>query len=245
MNRVGARGYMQFLGNTWRRGLGQREMEPRSSLPAADGQGYATDGDGDGDADPWSWPDAAHSAARYLRALGVNGDPEHALYGYNRSHVYVSEVLNVATTYRATVETAATRYAGSPGNVPLTAVEGIMVHVQLAGQVGGLVRAARGDGLALSGTGYRSPQRQLELRRQNCGTSQYAIYEMPSSGCSPPTARPGTSNHELGLAIDFSCDGVLIRSRSSECFAWLAANAPRFGLHNFPIEPWHWSIDGT
>ena len=42
------------------------------------------------------------------------------------------------------------------------------------------------------------------VRRANCGSSNYAIYQMPASACSPPTARPGTSMHEQGLAIDFT-----------------------------------------
>jgi D-alanyl-D-alanine carboxypeptidase len=244
MNSAGARGFMQFLGDTWRRGLGQHEMEPRSSPPAANGRGYATDGDGDGDADPWSWPDAANSAARYLVALGVTRDPARALLGYNHSQAYVSQVLAVAASYRAAGAGAA-GYEGTPGHVPLTTVDGITVHSQVAAQVAGLVEAARADGYLLGGTGYRAPARQIELRRAHCGSSQYAIYEMPSSQCSPPTARPGSSKHELGLAVDFSCDGALIRSRSSACFAWMSANAPRFGLHNLPSEPWHWSVDGT
>jgi hypothetical protein len=137
----------------------------------------------------------------------------------------------------------AAAYEGTPGNVPLATVENITVHTQIAGQVAGLLRAARADGHTLAGGGYRSPQRQIELRRAHCGTSRYAIYEMPSSRCSPPTARPGSSNHELGLAIDFDCDGSLIRTRSSACFQWMAANAPSFGLHNLPSEPWHWSYN--
>jgi D-alanyl-D-alanine carboxypeptidase len=246
INRVGARGYMQFLGGTWRRALGQRELEPRLSPPAGNGAGYATDGDGDGDADPWSWPDAANSAARYLVALGVNQDTERALFGYNRSQAYVTDVLGIALTYRASAGVAgATSYEGTPGNVPLATVEGITVHRQIAPQVAAIVQEARADGFRLSGGGFRSPQRQIELRRQNCGTSRYAIYDMPSSQCSPPTARPGSSNHEMGLAVDFSCNGTLIRSRSSACFAWMSANAPRFGLHNLPQEPWHWSTDGS
>jgi D-alanyl-D-alanine carboxypeptidase/Transglycosylase-like domain len=126
----------------------------------------------------------------------------------------------------------------------LVTVEGITVADEIASEVQALVQAARGAGHELTGSGYRSPQRQIELRRQNCGSSDYAIYEMPSSSCSPPTARPGTSNHEQGLAVDFSCNGSLIRSRSSSCFAWLSANALHLGLHNMPSEPWHWSVDG-
>jgi hypothetical protein len=139
----------------------------------------------------------------------------------------------------------AAAYEGSPGNVPLTTVENITIHTDIADQVVALVQAARADGHTLTGGGYRSPERQIELRRAHCGTTNYAINEMPASRCTPPTARPGSSNHELGLAIDFECDGALIRSRSSACFVWMAANAPSFGLVNLPSEPWHWSVDGT
>jgi hypothetical protein len=141
--------------------------------------------------------------------------------------------------------TGAAGFEGAPGDVPLTNVEGITVHTDIAPQVAALVAAARADGHELTGSGYRSPERQIELRRAHCGTSHYAIYEMPSSECTPPTARPGSSNHELGLAVDFDCDGTLIHTRSSECFTWLAANGPTFGLHNLPSEPWHWSVNGN
>jgi hypothetical protein len=127
----------------------------------------------------------------------------------------------------------------------LTTVDGITVDGQIAPQVHQLVVAARSGGYQLTGTGYRTPERQIELRRQHCGASHYAIYEMPAGQCSPPTARPGTSLHEQGLAVDFSCDGALIESRTSACFTWMAANAPTLGLHNLPSEPWHWSVDGS
>ncbi len=132
----------------------------------------------------------------------------------------------------------------APGNVTHTTVEGITVNAEIAPQVQQLVQAARRSGYQLTGTGYRSRHRQIELRRQNCGTSHYAIYEAPPSSCSPPTARPGTSNHERGLAIDFSCDGTLIRSRSSACHHWLADHAATYGLYPLNSEPWHWSHDG-
>jgi peptidoglycan hydrolase CwlO-like protein len=121
---------------------------------------------------------------------------------------------------------------------------GIRVHSSISGNVASLVAAARGAGLNLGGDGWRSSDGQVALRRSNCGSSHYAIWEMPSSDCSPPTARPGASMHERGLAIDFVCNGSLITSRSSECFQWLAANAPSYGLQNLPSEPWHWSTNG-
>lgn len=51
---------------------------------------------------------------------------------------------------------------------------------------------------------FRTREEQVQLRRQNCGTSDYAIYHMPSGLCHPATAIPGTSMHERGLAADLS-----------------------------------------
>jgi len=134
--------------------------------------------------------------------------------------------------------------AGGSARLDLVTVGGITVNAAIAGQVEALLAAAEADGITFTGGGYRSSERQVELRRQHCGTSYYAVYEMPSSQCSPPTARPGRSMHERGLAIDFNCGGELVDSRSDPCFQWLDANAARFGLANLPSEPWHWSTNG-
>lgn len=107
-----------------------------------------------------------------------------------------------------------------------------------------LVDAAAANGLMLCGWGWRDPQRQVELRRAHCGASSYAIWHMPASQCSPPTARPGTSMHERGLAVDFTCNGGSITSRGNPCFVWLRNNAASYGLYNLPSEPWHWSTNG-
>jgi LAS superfamily LD-carboxypeptidase LdcB len=135
--------------------------------------------------------------------------------------------------------------SGSLATVSCPGGGSITVDSSLSGNLQAMLDAAAADGLYLCGGGYRDPSAQIELRRQNCGTSDYAIYEAPSSSCSPPTARPGTSNHEQGLAIDFTCDGGGTISSSSPCFAWLVDNAASYGLYNLPSEPWHWSNDGT
>jgi peptidoglycan hydrolase CwlO-like protein len=121
----------------------------------------------------------------------------------------------------------------------------ITVAGSIAGNVQALLNAAANDGVSLcASSGWRSPQRQIELRRQNCGSSNYAVYYMPASQCSPPTARPGTSMHERGLAIDFSCNGGGAIRHGNECWNWLAAHADEYGLFNLPSEPWHWSTSG-
>ncbi len=127
----------------------------------------------------------------------------------------------------------------------LTTVNGITVASSIADRVRGLLNAASADGINLTGYGYRDFNAQIALRRQNCGTTQYAIWEMPPDACSPPTARPGYSYHERGLAIDFMANGRFINSRSNPGFIWLAANAGRFGFYNLPSEPWHWDTRGT
>ncbi len=100
--------------------------------------------------------------------------------------------------------------------------------------------AAAAAGVPLSGGGYRDPTQQIELRKQHCGTSYYAIYQMSSGSCRPPTAKPGTSQHEIGLAIDFSnC------SRGGAVYSWLKANAATYGFYNLPSESWHWSTTGS
>ena len=82
---------------------------------------------------------------------------------------------------------------------------------------------------------------QIAVRKANCGPTAYDIYEKPSKECSPPTAIPGTSQHEKGLAIDFeSCD-----TKPAACFKWLATNAKTYGFKNLPSEPWHWSTTGS
>lgn len=136
--------------------------------------------------------------------------------------------------------------AGSLATVACPAGGSITVDSALASGLTSLLAAASADGISYCGGGYRDPSAQIALREANCGTSYYDIYEAPSSSCSPPTARPGTSNHEQGLAIDFTCNGGgTIQSRSSSCFQWLDANAASYGLYNLPSEPWHWSNDGT
>lgn len=127
------------------------------------------------------------------------------------------------------------------GGISLCTVGGITVNCAIKSQLQSLLNAASASGLTLTGGGYRDPSAQIELRRQHCGTSYYAIYEMSPSACSPPTARPGFSQHEIGLAIDFSnCS-----SRSSACYRWLSANASSYGFYNLPGEPWHWSSTGN
>jgi LAS superfamily LD-carboxypeptidase LdcB len=145
-------------------------------------------------------------------------------------------------------DVAPSQITPAPGGLATVTCPGggsITVAGSISGNVQALLNDAAADGVTLCGGGYRDPQEQIELRRAHCGTSNYAIYEMPASQCSPPTAIPGTSMHEQGLAIDFTCNGGGTVSSSDECWNWLQANAVGYGLYNLPSEPWHWSTNGN
>jgi len=147
---------------------------------------------------------------------------------------------------------SASRGGGGGGGAPavisgggdIVSVNGIRVKSSIAGQLQALLNAASAAGINFSGGGYRDPAGQIAVRRNNCGSSDYAIYQMPASSCRPPTARPGSSMHEQGLAVDFTQNGSTL-SRGSSGFAWLKANGASYGFHNLPSEPWHWSTNGN
>ena len=133
--------------------------------------------------------------------------------------------------------------SGKPKNdievqvVPGTSID---IRAEYCTNVDNMVKAAAADGVKLDGNAFRSYDEQVDLRRRNCGSSNYAIIERPPGECSPPTARPGTSNHEGGVAIDFKgCS-----TRQTSCYKWLAGNAAKYGFKNYPKEAWHWSING-
>lgn len=149
-----------------------------------------------------------------------------------------------STPSRGRAAPAVDRQVAATAAGTIVSVRGIQVSSQIADQLAALLAAADADGVVLGGGGYRDPSAQVALRRSHCGTSDYAVYSMPPSQCSPPTARPGASMHERGLAVDFTYNGSLISSRSNPGFQWLQANAGRFGFYNLPSEPWHWSTNG-
>jgi multidrug efflux pump subunit AcrA (membrane-fusion protein) len=147
---------------------------------------------------------------------------------------------------QAEVNTAAGIQAPPGGvvSVPCPGGGSIQVAGDISKPVGRLLTDAAEAGITMCGNGYRDPNDQIAVRRANCGTSQYAIWQMPASYCSPPTARPGTSMHEQGLAIDFTVGGSTI-GYGSAAYDWLKAHAADYGLSNLPSEPWHWSTNGN
>ncbi|MBV9412357.1 MAG: D-alanyl-D-alanine carboxypeptidase family protein [Acidimicrobiia bacterium] len=140
--------------------------------------------------------------------------------------------------------TSSSSVVRTSGTICLSTVRGITVACSIAGKLDQMLGAAANDGFTFSGGGYRDPAQQIAVRQENCGSSQYAVYQEPPSDCHPPTAYPGTSMHEQGLAVDFIWNGSTISSHSSPAWQWLNAHAATYGFYNLPSEPWHWSVNG-
>ncbi len=121
-----------------------------------------------------------------------------------------------------------------------TTVYGVTVHKIVAFPFQRMVEDAKADGIAISGGGFRTKQRQIELRTMNGCPN---VWTAPASSCRVPTAIPGRSLHEIGLAVDITSGGRTINAKSP-AFTWLVRNAGRYGFVNLPSEAWHWSITG-
>jgi cell wall-associated NlpC family hydrolase len=115
-NPFGAAGPMQFgvggaAGDTW----GGTPIHPASEHTG----GYGIDGDGDGITDVYDPGDAIPSAAWFLQAHGAATDLQAAIFDWNHSAAYVSDVLSWAARYAAGGAPAVT--AASSPQCPLAA----------------------------------------------------------------------------------------------------------------------------
>ncbi len=180
--------------------------------------------------------------------------------------------LGVGVVDNATVSMGVGGPTGAPTPIAARSItscpEGIVsigsaqVCRTIAENVQKLFSEAASSGINLSVQGsWRPPERQIALRKQNCGSTEYDIYTKPSGQCKPPTAIPGTSNHEKGLALDLGIGGASFCynvaktvSAQTSCasgnagYNWLKANAAKYGLYNnisLTKEAWHWSTTGN
>ncbi len=117
-----------------------------------------------------------------------------------------------------------------------------------------LVQAATQDKINLMlASGYRSYQLQVAVYNAN-------VQKYGQAGADKQSARPGTSEHQTGLAADM--EPVSRQCETEQCFGdlpegqWLAANAYKYGfvIHyqenkdavtGYEYEPWHIRYVGT
>jgi len=162
----------------------------------------------------------------------------------DRGAASAEEMVQADSSSGSSAEAAADQQPEpTPTLATTVAISPIVVNAEIAGRVQALIGAARSDGINLHGSGYRTREDQITLRLAHCGTGGYDIFERPAGECSPPTARPGASEHELGLAVDFTENGEIL-AWGSPGYDWMVANAGAYGLINLPSEAWHWSTTG-
>jgi hypothetical protein len=131
-----------------------------------------------------------------------------------------------------TVAVSEPRVEGENGNLPaswLQEVAGVLLEPDAADAMADMMEHARRDGAVLALTdGYRTFEQQVTLK----ATKGHLA------------ARPGTSMHGWGLAVDFDM-------RVTD-FAWLREHAAGYGWIHPPWarpggskpEPWHWEFVG-
>ena len=110
---------------------------------------------------------------------------------------------------------------------------GLVVNSRVSAIVYAMAEAAKKNGVSLAAnSGFRTMAHQQELFAQNPNPARVAV--------------PGTSNHQMGLAIDFatlpSSPGPV---SGNAVWDWLSKNAVTYGYKNYPAEAWHWSPTGN
>jgi len=77
---------------------------------------------------------------------------------------------------------------------------------------------------------YRTFADQQRVYNENC----------PGGVCRILTARPGTSNHGFGIAVDFATPGLQRVKPGDKLYDWLVVNGPKYGFQRIKSESWHW-----
>ena len=125
----------------------------------------------------------------------------------------------------------------SNGQFGVTGADGgAVVNSRVSGAVYAMAESAKKDGLVLTATSsFRSMAHQQQLCNNNAGCR---------SGNYTMVGKPGTSNHQLGIAIDFS-EGSQTITKNTKTWQWLNSNASKFGYKPYSAEAWHWSPTGN
>ena len=114
-----------------------------------------------------------------------------------------------------------------------------LLNTQAAADFNRMVAAAKQDGVNITvSQGYR----KLGTPDEGCGGgfTQWCAWKKYKAGTGNLAAKPGTSNHGWGSAIDVE------NCRSgSKVHKWLVANSKTYGFYPLASESWHWDHRGS
>lgn len=119
-----------------------------------------------------------------------------------------------------------------------------------------MFNAARADGVyPIVASGYRTPEKQQSLMDEKIEEYKAQGYEAEAAKAEAKkwVAVPGTSEHQLGFAVDINADGI--QSAGYEVYDWLDAHAHEYGficrypqskteITGISNEPWHYRYVG-
>lgn len=162
---------------------------------------------------------------------------------------------NYCIAYQQQLATNKSLFGGTKGSWPGVSInDTVIIHNVRVGksietQARRLLDALVAANINFDGTtSWRTYEKQVELRKTN-GCPD--IINSPSNACKVPTAKPGTSRHEAGVAFDFQYEGKTLCFPNATCvkgtnplYDWLVANAEDYGFYKNSKEAWHWSVDG-
>lgn len=130
------------------------------------------------------------------------------------------------------------------------------IDSRIVGAYWDLVNAAKADGLNIYPiSGFRPHSTQISLFNARVEQARNDGYADPEAEAARHVAKPGTSEHELGLAVDFnSVDESYFRNTAEA--KWLAAHCAEYGfVIRYPedkesvtgiiYEPWHLRFVGV
>jgi hypothetical protein len=115
------------------------------------------------------------------------------------------------------------------------------VNVVYANNFLGLFKNARAAGhdLGAGGGSYLSMDGALARWRERCGDRPISDGYAKPPCVGNKIAPPGSSNHEIGLAVDLTCNGVSLGGGTTTrdqfdtndpCVSWVRSNSREFGL---------------
>jgi LAS superfamily LD-carboxypeptidase LdcB len=139
---------------------------------------------------------------------------------------------NLASTGEESTPGSAYYIEGSNGKA--------LVNSRVSGAVFDMISAAKNTHVSISATSaFRAMTHQTALcdGDPSCKSRRYTS-----------VAKPGTSNHQMGLAIDFaethvkggtSCSAQAV-DPGNPTWRWLHSNAAAYEYRQYAAESWHW-----
>lgn len=119
-----------------------------------------------------------------------------------------------------------------------------IVNSRVSGAYLAMITAAKATNIDIrANSSFRTMAHQTDICNSNasCSAGSYTL-----------VAKPGTSNHQMGLAIDFNVPFCGSRDAAGKCsdpgnpiWDWLNAKAGEYGIKQYPAEAWHWSPTGN